>query len=74
MDEVSVIADRSEYNYVNFPLDMDMPSFRAFREDAPSPGEPAPDGEVTNAATGARTNLSDLWSKGHLVIEFGSIT
>lgn len=71
MDEVTSAA---EYNYSSFPLDMDMPYFMGFREDAPSPGESAPDGELTNAATGERVILSELWKKGHLVIEFGSIT
>ena len=71
MDEVSSLQD---YNYASFPLDMDMPSFRGFREIAPSPGDSAPDGDLTNAATGERVKLSDIWKKGHLVIEFGSIT
>ena len=51
-----------------------MPYFAAFRDGAPKPGQPAPDGELTNAMTGERVKLSDLWRKGHLVIEFGSIT
>ena len=71
MDEVTT-ADA--YNYRTFPLDLDMPYFAAFRDGAPKPGQPAPDGEITNAMTGERVKLSDLWRKGHLVIEFGSIT
>lgn len=71
MDEVSTAE---EYNYRNFPLDLDMSSFQGFRDGAPKPGQPAPDGELTNTATGERVNLSDLWRRGHLVIEFGSIT
>ena len=71
MDKVS---SAHEYNYTSFPLDMDMASFKGFRDGAPGPGEPAPDGELTNAVTGERVKLSDLWKQGHLVIEFGSIT
>ena len=71
MDEVSPAL---EYNYTSFPLDMDMASFIGFRDSAPGPGEAAPDGELTNAETGERVKLSDLWKQGHLVIEFGSIT
>ena len=62
------------YNYTSFPLDMDASSFIGFRDEAPRPGQPAPDGELTNAMTGERVKLSDLWRQGHLVIEFGSIT
>ncbi len=71
MDEVSSVPG---YNYTSFPLDLDMGSFKAFRDDAPQAGESAPDGELTNAMTGERVKLSDLWKQGHLVIEFGSIT
>ena len=71
MDEVS---SADNYNYTSFPLDLDMASFKAFRDIAPQPGESAPDGELTNALTGERVMLSDLWKQGHLVIEFGSIT
>lgn len=68
------MTSAAEYNYASFPLDMDMPYFKGFREHAPRPWGTAPDGELTNAATGERVKLSELWKKGHLVIEFGSIT
>jgi hypothetical protein len=71
VDEVSPAL---EYNYTSFPLDLDMASFKAFRDDAPQPGESAPDGELMNAMTGESVKFSDLWKQGHLVIEFGSIT
>ena len=71
MDEVSAAE---EYNYRSFPLDLDGSYFKGFRDGAPRPGQPAPDGELTNAMTGERVKLSDLWRQGHLVIEFGSIT
>jgi hypothetical protein len=74
VDEVSTAPEINGYNYTSFPLDLDMPKFMAFREDAPSPGDSAPDGNLTNAMTGEQVKLSDLWKKGHLVIEFGSIT
>jgi len=63
----------SDYNYPNFPLDMDGAVFAAFANRLHA-GERAPDGEVTDAATGERTSLSSYWAKGPLVIEFGSIT
>ena len=71
MDKVS---SAHEYNSTSFPLDMDMASFKGFRDGAPGPGETAPDGELTNAMTGERVKLSDLSKQGHQVIEFGSIT
>jgi hypothetical protein len=71
---VDEVSSAHEYNYTSFPLDLDMGSFKAFRDGAPAPGESAPDGELTNAKTGERVKLSDLWKQGHLVIEFGSIT
>jgi hypothetical protein len=74
VDEVSTAPEISEYNYTSFPLDLDMPKFKGFRENAPSPGDSAPDGDLTNAMTGEQVKLSDLWKKGHLVIAFGSIT
>lgn len=63
-----------EYNRPSFPLDMDGPLFAGFRDGTPHPGEPAPDGDMTDAATGERIKLSGLWRNSHLVIEFGSIT
>lgn len=62
-----------DYNYPNFPLDMDGDVFAAFANRLHA-GERAPDGEVTDAATGERAPLSSYWAKGPLVIEFGSIT
>ena len=66
--------DAAAYNYPNFPLDMDDPVFSAFRAKAPAAGEPAPDGPVTDLATGERAPLSALWRSGPAVIEFGSHT
>lgn len=61
------------YNYRTFPVDMEQDVFRAFPH-ALKVGEPAPDGEVTRLADGARLRLSELWRQGMLVLEFGSIT
>ena len=63
----------SEYNYPHFPLDMDGHDFTRFPEFL-KVGERAPDGELTDAATGERVRLSSLWKPGPAVIEFGSIT
>lgn len=61
------------YNYPIFPEDMDAAAFEQFPR-LLKVGQTAPDGEVTNAADGARLNLSQLWSRKYLVIEFGSTT
>lgn len=61
----------STYNYESFPLDMDGPIFAGFRDEL-RPGMKAPDGELTDARTGDRVSLSDLWRAGPLIVEFGS--
>lgn len=63
----------SDYNYVNFPLDMTSNDFNVFPTILRA-GEQAPDGELINAATGETVKLSDYWSNGPVMIEFGSIT
>ncbi len=62
-----------QYNYANFPLDMQEADFSAFPNILHA-GTDAPDGVLVNAATGAEARLSDYWSTGLLVIEFGSAT
>lgn len=61
------------YNYPSFPLHMDMEDFVQFPR-ATAVGEAAPDGELTDASNGRKVRLSDCWSSGPAVIEFGSIT
>ena len=63
----------SEYNYRSFPLDLDAERFAAFPHGVKAGGA-APDGELTDAHTGERVMLSDLWKTEGLVIEFGSFT
>ena len=63
----------SEYNYREFPIDMEMPDFERW-PGLIAAGERAPDGELVDAASGERVLLSDLWRRGTLVIEFGSVT
>ncbi len=63
----------SEYNYTNFPLDMDGEDFERFPEFL-KVGARAPDGELVDAATGETVKLSSLWKPGPAVIEFGSIS
>lgn len=60
-----------DYNYASFPADMDMATFNGFRDHI-RPGMKAPDGELTDAATGERVRLSDFWKGGPLIVEFGS--
>ena len=62
-----------EYNYASFPEDMEMEDFARFR-DGLRVGSRAPDGELTEAFSGEKVRLSDYWRRGHLVMEFGSIT
>ena len=63
----------SDYNYPNFPLDMTAEDFRQFRE-VLNIGDKAPGCQLINVADGSSTSLSDYWSKGPVMIEFGSIT
>jgi hypothetical protein len=63
----------NEYNYQSFPIDVDAEAFAAF-PDVLKAGQPAPDGELTDAHSGETVRLSDLWKRDALVIEFGSFT
>ena len=63
----------NEYNYESFPLDMQQSDFAAFPDFA-SAGDKAPDGELIDVATGQTVRLSDYWSDGPVMVEFGSIT
>jgi hypothetical protein len=63
----------SDYNYKNFPIDLDAEVFAAF-PDLLKAGQPAPDGELRDAHTVETVRLSDLWKRDTLVIEFGSFT
>ena len=63
----------TEYNYASFPLDMCDGDFRSFPQ-ALKVGEPSPDGTLVDASDGTAVRLSDYWSRGALVIEFGSVT
>ncbi len=62
-----------QYNYTNFPEDMQETDFSAFPNILHA-GTDAPDGVLVDAATGSEVRLSDYWSEGPLVIEFGSAT
>ena len=76
MWEINTPGERSpvsDYNYVNFPLAMTSNDFNVFPTILRA-GEQAPDGELINAATGETVKLSDYWSNGPVMIEFGSIT
>ena len=65
--------NREQYNYANFPPDMQVADFSAFPNILHA-GTDAPDGVLVNSATGAEVRLSGYWSTGPLVIEFGSAT
>ena len=61
------------YNYETFPIDMHPEDFENF-PNLMNAGEKAPDGELTDAATGETIRLSDLWAQSPVMIEFGAIT
>jgi hypothetical protein len=61
------------YNYPSFPQNMDNEDFGRFPEVARVGGK-APDGELLDARDQSRVRLSELWSDGVTVLEFGSIT
>ncbi len=63
----------SDYNYASFPLTMSDEDFARF-PGLMKAGDPAPDGELVDAADGRAVKLSDYWREGPLVVEFGSIT
>ena len=63
----------TDYNYASFPLTMTHEDFEEF-PNVLKAGQQAPDGELVDAADGSRLLLSDLWRRGPVVIEFGSIT
>ena len=63
----------NEYNYTSFPLDMQTQDFENFPSFAKA-GDKAPDGDLVDARTGRTVRLSDYWSEGPAMIEFGSIT
>ena len=65
--------DQAQYNYTNFPLDLQASDFAGFGAHLPV-GSTAPDGEVIDTATGEVTQLSFLWAESPLMIEFGSAT
>ncbi len=65
--------DYEKYNYANFPEDMQEADFSAFPNILHA-GTDAPDGVLVDAATGSEVRLSDYWSAGPLIIEFGSAT
>ncbi len=73
MDANEREEEMSEYNYASFPLTMSDEDFARF-PGLMKAGQPAPDGELVNAADGRTVKLSDYWSEGPLVVEFGSIT
>lgn len=62
-----------DYNYADFILRREIPLFEHFRTRL-HVGEKAPDFELLRLEDGKRVRLSDHWSNGPVVIEFGSFT
>lgn len=63
----------SDYNYVHFDMMAERPNFERFA-DNPHVGERAPDFPLEDLDTGETVSLSDLWTDGPVVAEFGSFT
>ena len=62
------------YNYANFILDeAEIRVFRDFRDQL-HVGDAAPDGALVDLGTGETVRLSELWTRKHLILEFGSYT
>ena len=63
----------SDYNYANFPRDLDAKVFEDFPI-AIRLCDPPPDGDLIDASNGETVRLSSYWARGPVVIEFGSLT
>ena len=62
------------YNYEHFLLDEEENAlFANFPTRLPA-GSQAPDGTLVEAASGDEVELSALWKRNHVLIEFGSFT
>ena len=61
------------YNYATFPLDLCADEFEAFAAALPV-GSKAPGGTLVDAATGESVELSELWLRQPVMLEFGSFT
>lgn len=61
------------YNYPVFDLAAEEPHFVTFQSRL-HVGQRAPDGVLTDAATGDTMKLSSLWRRELAVLEFGSFT
>lgn len=59
-----------QYNYSEF---VGSEEFLAFRTLLPA-GSSAPDFQATLLETGRTVSLSEFWSRGDVLIEFGSLT
>ncbi len=62
-----------DYNYADFIMKREVPLFERFRERM-HVGEIAPDFELLRLDDGRRVRLSEHWTDGPVVIEFGSFT
>lgn len=63
----------SDYNYVHFDSAAGRPDFERFVDNL-HVGERAPDFPLENLDSGETVNLKDYWSKGLVIVEFGSFT
>lgn len=62
------------YNYAVFSLAAEEPRFDEFMARGPHVGERAPDFPLEDLETGEAVGLSELWSRGVVIVEFGSFT
>jgi len=64
----------SDYNYAVFSMATEEPRFEEFMARGPHVGERAPDFPLEDLETGEAVRLSELWSRGLAIVEFGSFT
>jgi len=63
----------SEYNKAEFARDLEVDTFRGFRDHL-QVGDRAPKGTLVDLADGTEVQLKTLWRSGPLFLEFGSFS
>lgn len=64
----------TDYNYVDFRLEKELPVIESFPAHNLKVGMRAPDGELIDLEFGSKVRLRELWREAILLIEFGSYT
>ena len=64
----------ADYNYADFDIKREQPSFDDFPSLPLRPGTRAPSFALEELDTGASIEMKSLWREGLVIIEFGSFT